>query len=742
MRMAPVSPRRMVEWLVTRARSAGRVPKRTLPLVGAVLLAVGLLPAASQAQMTSTQTTFLTKVGPVSPDNGYPTYYQDSNNVRLQPCLDESALCGGLAATPIPDPTQPVSFPGNFPDEFFYFLSQATINLPGGGNALFVGALEGAFNTGTVQNGQQITFARIRIRIDAPSAGTYTITHPFGVDTFDVTAPGVRSINFTEDIGISSGRFDGALTGRVDPFLTWDTGMVTDASGATYVGDPNVNHAVTGSPFNTNFFKIDGPDIGGVGVNTISTNLFSLTGKVATNSGLDPGHPTYSRSDTTGGMVDVVANTDPGKAVKAKLPGDVSTTSLRGDASGNYVARLPFTGATPPSTVTVSNVSDTPDAVFSMPVTDLVLVTDATYDADAQTLTVTAASSDQAAPPVLTAKGFGALSPGTQTLSPATTSTGTSMSLSPPTLAGTVTVGTQTFTGVAAPPESVTVTSSAGGSASRVVQVAGAAFPNDPVSADAGPDQSVQQGQTVTLDGSASLNYTSLAWTQLSGPTVTLTGADTAKATFTAPNTAVQMEFQLTAQGPGGPSTDTVLITVQPVTAPVADAGPDQNVLVGNTVVLDGTASTGASTFAWTQASGPAVTLTGADTARPTFVMPAAGSTALVFTLTVTGPGGSASDQVSIRAIPDVLTVTRAEYRSGSLEWRFDGTSSILDNNLVTVYLGSGTSGPVIGTALVDTTGAWSVRARNSSIVPNGNTTATIQSSRGGLLTITFTSRT
>jgi hypothetical protein len=44
----------------------------------------------------------------------------------------------------------------------------------------------------------------------------------------------------------------------------------------------------------------------------------------------------------------------------------------------------------------------------------------------------------------------------------------------------------------------------------------------------------VQQGQQVQLDGSASLNATSFAWAQLSGtPSVTLSNADTAIASFT-----------------------------------------------------------------------------------------------------------------------------------------------------------------------------------------------------------------
>src|SRR5262249_22979647 len=39
-----------------------------------------------------------------------------------------------------------------------------------------------------------------------------------------------------------------------------------------------LDHTITGSPAGTNVFRIDGPNVGGPGVNSVSTNLFSLLG--------------------------------------------------------------------------------------------------------------------------------------------------------------------------------------------------------------------------------------------------------------------------------------------------------------------------------------------------------------------------------------------------------------------------------------------------------------------------------
>jgi hypothetical protein len=90
---------------------------------------------------------------------------------------------------------------------------------------------------------------------------------------------------------------------------------------------------------------------------------------------------------------------------------------------------------------------------------------------------------------------------------------------------------------------------------------------NQPPDANAGPDQNVFAGTLVTLSGALSTDPDggpsplSFSWAQISGPTVTLAGADTATATFT-PTASGFYAFRLTVDDGADTDLDDVGVTV------------------------------------------------------------------------------------------------------------------------------------------------------------------------------------
>jgi hypothetical protein len=233
----------------------------------------------------------LDTVGAIDPNTGFPIWYQDATGVRLSTCLDP----GGACLATLPDPTRPAlvaadEVNSNFPDEMFYFSGDADLPGTNGVTGRLVLGLEGAF-ANRIQSGDQIVFGRVRIRIDNLVQGaSYRVTHPYGVDEFDDVNSGVRGINFTEDIGLTSFP-NGALNSRIAPFLTWDTYGLPPAQGGPqngFIGDPTVTHKVSGSPFTDstgapqNYFRLEQIDpvtrdvIAVVG----QTDLFAIQGKI------------------------------------------------------------------------------------------------------------------------------------------------------------------------------------------------------------------------------------------------------------------------------------------------------------------------------------------------------------------------------------------------------------------------------------------------------------------------------
>jgi hypothetical protein len=178
---------------------------------------------------------------------------------------------------------------------------------------------------------------------------------------------------------------------------------------------------------------------------------------------------------------------------------------------------------------------------------------------------------------------------------------------------------------------------------------------NEAPIAGAGADQNVSEGSEVTLDATASMDADdgigSYSWLQVQGPQVVLSDPQSATPHFTAPDVGregASLVFELTVTDAGGlQDTDTCAVTVTwNNIAPVADAGPDQQVAAGNEVTLDGSQSVdpdGASLlYHWSQTDGQPVVLSDATAASPVFTVPVEGfdGAVLTFQLTVTDDGG------------------------------------------------------------------------------------------------------
>ena len=169
----------------------------------------------------------------------------------------------------------------------------------------------------------------------------------------------------------------------------------------------------------------------------------------------------------------------------------------------------------------------------------------------------------------------------------------------------------------------------------------------------------VAHGGDYTDDGVSGVNTgagETLA-TVITGPdAMTVTAVDTAAGDYTYTYTATDRAGNVST-----PVTRTVTVSAAN-TPPVAHAGGDQAVDTGASVTLNGTASSdpdgddAALRYAWSQTDtgAPRVSLSGADTATPSFTAPSllSADAELVFRLTVSDGSLSATDTVTI-------TVTR-----------------------------------------------------------------------------------
>ena len=246
-------------------------------------------------------------------------------------------------------------------------------------------------------------------------------------------------------------------------------------------------------------------------------------------------------------------------------------------------------------------------------------------------------------------------------------------------------------------------------------------------------------GATVTITGTSLTGATAVKFNGTNQPTFTVVNATTIQTVVPAGATT----GTVTVTTPNGVSSGGPTFTVDVPVPPVAKITPAAvSAVQGGAVQLDGSTSTNAATFSWTQVAGsPTVALLGANTSKPTFTMPDA-FVNLTFRLTVTNGPYTSTKDVVVSAVPGVVVIAAGtQFRTSKAEWRISGTASFPGANTITVRTGSTIgSGTIIGTAAVDATGAWTISIRGSSVP--GSATVNAVASRGGSSVAAVTIRT
>jgi hypothetical protein len=211
---------------------------------------------------------------------------------------------------------------------------------------------------------------------------------------------------------------------------------------------------------------------------------------------------------------------------------------------------------------------------------------------------------------------------------------------------------------------------------------------NAPV-ADAGDDQHAYVGDEVFLNASRSFDpdndNLSYSWSQTNGASVSLAGADTDRPSFT-PTTSGVLQFTVEVMDGQASSQDSVMVTVDDINqVPLADAGDDSVVNIGETVVLDGSLSYDpdgdAISFIWSQVEGTRVSLNSSNSAAPSFVPVEKG--VYIFELKVyDGSDTSSPDTVTVTVQDEVVGIEPISPSMGSVvsdnpEFAWSGDNSI-----------------------------------------------------------------
>ncbi len=277
-----------------------------------------------------------------------------------------------------------------------------------------------------------------------------------------------------------------------------------------------------------------------------------------------------------------------------------------------------------------------------------------------------------------------------------------------------------------------------------------AATQNSAPTANAGSDQHVATGTLVTLDGSASSdadgNQLTYRWSFVSlppGSTAALSSTTAVETTFTADVDGTYVASLIVNDGTVDSAADTVTVTAATQnSAPVANAGPDQSVVAGTLVTLDGSASSDADgdalSYEWAFVSKPpgsAAALSSATAVHPTFTADRIGS--YVISLVVAdGTASSAADTVAIAATSPVggqCTVVQDGPIASDVALLLDGRIVIVGGNALISVLEryeSDASGGVILAQITGSARAVAVQADGKILVAGKSVRAPLQPSQ------------
>ena len=215
--------------------------------------------------------------------------------------------------------------------------------------------------------------------------------------------------------------------------------------------------------------------------------------------------------------------------------------------------------------------------------------------------------------------------------------------------------------------------------------------------ADAGPDQTVDEGVLVSLSGLNSIDLddgiAAFQWRQVQGPEVKLNDPDQPEASFTAPDvdsSGAALVFELSVTDYSDETAvDTCIVNVTWVNLPpTADAGGSQTVSEGTAVVLDAGNSVdpddGIVGYHWLQIQGPSVALSGDRSSVASFNTPDIGpeGASLIFQLTVTDAGGLQDTHTCLVSVAWVNTPPLAD--AGPDQQAYTGDEVALDGSLST----------------------------------------------------------